>query len=88
MPHPLRTAWLAERFGEAWMAVDHRWFPCRTLATLLDYLHEVEHVADRIERLAPAIDQAVTTAPERMRAVIEALQALRGVAQVQWRRRE
>jgi len=50
--------------------------------TLLDYLHEVEHSADRIERLEHAIDDAVKTAPERMRAVIEALQALRGIAQV------
>ena len=51
-------------------------------ATLLDYLHEVEHMADRIERLEHAIDEAVKTAPERMRAVIEALQALRGIALV------
>ena len=51
-------------------------------ATLLDYLHEVEHVADRIERLERAIADAVKTAPERMRAVIAALQALRGIAQV------
>ena len=51
-------------------------------ATLLDYLHEVEHVADRIDRLERAIDEAVKTAPERMRAVIEALQALRGIALV------
>ena len=28
-------------------------------ATLLDYLHEVEHVAGRIERLERAIDEAV-----------------------------
>jgi transposase len=51
-------------------------------ATLLDYLHEVEHMADRIQRLERAIDDAIKTAPERMRAVIEALQALRGIAQV------
>jgi transposase len=51
-------------------------------ATLLDYLHEVEHGADRLERLERAIDEAVKTAPERMRAVIEALQALRGIARV------
>lgn len=49
---------------------------------MLDYLHEVEHVADRITRLERAIDDAVKTAPERMRAVIEALQALRGIALV------
>jgi transposase len=51
-------------------------------ATLLDYLHEVEHVAGRIERLERAIDEAVKTAPARMRAVIDALQALRGIALV------
>jgi transposase len=51
-------------------------------ATLLDYLHEVEHVAGRIERLDRAIDDAVKTAPARMRAVIDALQALRGIALV------
>jgi len=51
-------------------------------ATLLDYLHEVEHVAARLARLESAIDAAVTLAPARMRAVIDALQALRGVALV------
>jgi len=49
-------------------------------ATLLDYLHEVEHAADRIVRLERAIDEAVRTAPARQRAVIDALQALRGIA--------
>jgi transposase len=51
-------------------------------ATLQDYLHEVHHVADRIERLEGAITEAVKTAPAQMRAVIEALQALRGIALV------
>jgi transposase len=51
-------------------------------ATRLDYLHEVEHVADRIKRLERAIEEAVKTAPPRMRAVIEGLQALRGIAWV------
>jgi transposase len=51
-------------------------------ATRLDYLHEVDHVAGRIQRLERAIDAAVQTAPPSMRAVIEALQALRGVALV------
>jgi transposase len=49
-------------------------------ATLLDYIHEVDHVAARIERLESAINAAVNLAPPRMRAVIESLQALRGVA--------
>ena len=51
-------------------------------ATRLDYLHEVEHVVGRIERLEHAIDEAVKTAPPSMRAVIEALQALRGIVLV------
>jgi transposase len=51
-------------------------------ATLLDYLHEVAHVADRIERLERTIDDVVRTAPSTMRAVIDALQALRGIALV------
>jgi transposase len=51
-------------------------------ATLLDYVHEVDHVAARIARLERAIDDAVKTAPVHTRAVIEALQALRGIALV------
>jgi len=50
-------------------------------ATLCDYLEEVDHVAARIVKLEKAIDEAVSQAPPEIRAVIEALQALRGVAQ-------
>src|ERR1700716_1325721 len=49
--------------------------------TLADYLEEVDHVAARIVKLEKAIDEAVQKAPSEIRAVIEALQALRGVAQ-------
>ena len=48
--------------------------------TLLDYLHEVEHMADRIGRLEQAIEEAVKLEAQRMREVIQALQALRGIA--------
>ena len=51
-------------------------------ATLLDYFHEVDHMADRLARLEAALDAAVQAAPAPMRTVIAALQALRGVAQV------
>ena len=51
-------------------------------ATLVDYLHEVDHAAARLERLEAALDEAVQVAPAPMRIVIEALQALRGIAQV------
>ncbi len=51
-------------------------------ATLLDYVHEVDHVAARLERLEQAIAEAVRTAPAPVRAVIAALEALRGIALV------
>jgi transposase len=50
-------------------------------ATLADYLEEVDHVAARILKLEKAIDAAVQQAPAEIKTVIEALQALRGVAQ-------
>ena len=49
---------------------------------LQDYFHEVEHAAERISRLDKTIDEAVKQAPEEIREIIEALQALRGVAQI------
>ena len=41
----------------------------------------MDHVAARIVKLEKALDEAVQQAPAQIRAVIEALQALRGVAQ-------
>ena len=73
------TAWTQKHL--TWLKTVHFEHAAQE-ATLLDYLHEVEHHADRIERLERAIDTAVQTAPARMRAVIEALQALRGIAQM------
>jgi transposase len=51
-------------------------------ATLVDYKNEVDHARARIERLERAIDEAVNLMPEKMRAVVEALQTLRGVAKL------
>jgi transposase len=50
--------------------------------TLSDYLHEVEHAAARVVRLERSIDAAIETLPVKMRTVIEALQSLRGIAQL------
>jgi transposase len=50
--------------------------------TLLDYVTEVDRARERIERLERAIDQAVETAPAAIRAVVDALQSLRGVARL------
>lgn len=50
--------------------------------TFEDYRHEVEHAAERIVRLERSIDASIETLPVKMRAVVEALQSLRGVAQI------
>jgi transposase len=48
----------------------------------LDYLHEVEHMAERVKRLEAAITEAVELASPQMQEVIRGLQALRGVAEI------
>jgi transposase len=50
--------------------------------TLVDYIMEVDHQAQRIELLEGAIDRAVAAAPPELQAIVDALQALRGVAKV------
>ena len=50
--------------------------------TLEDYLSEVDHAGLRIARLEAALDEAIEQAPEEMRELIHALQALRGIAKV------
>ena len=74
------TAWTQAHL--AWVRSAVRFDHGAQEATRLDYLHEVDHVAARVERLEAAITVAVQTAPARMRAVIDALQALRGIALV------
>jgi transposase len=51
-------------------------------ATMVDYLGEIDHVAERIRRLDQTLDDVIKTAPEVLRAVIDGLQALRGVAKL------
>lgn len=50
--------------------------------TMIDYLSEVDHAAERLRRLEQAIDDAVKTAHPTTRAIIDGLQALRGVAKL------
>jgi transposase len=51
-------------------------------STRLDYLHEVEHMAERVKRLEQAITEAVKLASPAIREVVKGLQALRGIAQI------
>ena len=79
-PAERMTPWAARHL--AWIKQAVHFEQAAQEATLLDYVHEVEHAATRIERLDRAIDDALVSAPPRMRAVIDALQALRGIAKV------
>lgn len=72
----------------AWTLTYWRWLRTVRLehaaqnVTLLDYVTELEHQTARIERLDKSIDEEVEKAPKEMRAVIAALQSLRGVAKL------
>lgn len=65
----------------AWIRQVHFEQPAQEY-TMLDYLHEVEHMNERVLRLEQAIAEAIKLAPPQMQAVIQALGALRGVAQI------
>jgi transposase len=51
-------------------------------STRLDYLHEVEHMGERVARLEQAITEAVKLASPAIQEVVKGLQALRGIAQI------
>lgn len=65
-----------------WVKTDVRFDQPAQEATFRDYLHEVEHARDRVARLEQSIDDAIETMPEKMRLVVEGLQALRGIAKI------
>jgi transposase len=79
-PEHLKTAWSKPHLE--WIKTKVHFAQPAQEVTLTDYVHEVEHVAMRLERLDQAIQEAARLAPPRMRAVIAALQALRGVAEI------
>jgi transposase len=74
--------------SKAWSASWWQWVRALQLAhaeqntTLVELVLEVDHQGQRIERFDAAIDRAVDAAPEQLRAIVDALQALRGVAKV------
>jgi transposase len=78
-PAHLKMAWTAAHLD--WIRTVH-FESAAHRVVLADYLHEVDRVATRIAALNTAILEAVRTAPSQMRAVIQALQALRGIATV------
>ena len=74
--------------SKAWTAAWWQWVRALQLpyaeqnTTLLELILEVDHQGQRIERFDAAIDRAVDAAPEQLRAIVDALQSLRGVAKV------
>jgi transposase len=74
--------------SKAWTAAWWQWVRALQLphaeqnTTLVELILEVDHQGQRIERFDAAIDRAVDAAPEQLRAIVDALQALRGVAKV------
>jgi transposase len=70
---------------KAWSQKHHLWLQSLRFehialeATFLDYRAEVDHSRDRICRLEQSIDAAIEAAPPETRAIIDALQALRGI---------
>jgi transposase len=65
----------------AWVRQVH-FEPLAQQATLLDYLHEVDHMTARVKRLEQAITEAVKRASPEVQEVVKGLQALRGIAEI------
>jgi transposase len=84
----LRTGRRPETKIKLWTGVHMTWVrqlrfehPAQE-STRLDYLHEVEHMAERVLRLEQAITDAIRLASAQTQEVIRGLQALRGVAEI------
>jgi transposase len=84
----LRQGRRAPEGTRAWSGAYLRWIKQQRFEhaaqqmTLLDYLHEVEHGAERIVRLERSIEVAVQSMSAAQQAVIAGLQCLRGVAKL------
>jgi transposase len=79
-PAERMTAWTQRHLD--WIRREVKFEQFAQRATLEDYLEEVDHLGQRIARLEKAIDEAIEGAPAMMKAVVSALQALRGVAKM------
>jgi transposase len=87
--HGKRPSTDTDAAGETWTKKYMDWIKTHVRfeqsaldATFAHYLHEVEHAAEQIHKLERVIDDAIAQADPCIRAVIEALQSLRGVAQM------
>jgi transposase len=72
----------------AWTAAWWQWVRALELphanqnVVLLDHILEIDQQSQRLARLETAIEAAIVVAPAQLRAVVDALQTLRGVAKL------
>lgn len=78
-PPPKMSTWTVRY--RRWLDTVHFAEPAQE-AALTDYLQDIDHAAARLERLEAAVHDAVTRAPAAQRAVISALQCLRGIREI------
>ena len=79
-PQDIKRNWTAKHI--TWIKSQVRFQQPALQTAFLDYVHEVEHAAERIARLEKALDDAIAAAPPEIREVVTALQALRGVGRL------
>jgi transposase len=79
-PKDIKENWTQKHM--TWIKSQVRFEQPTSQAAFLDYAHEVEHAADRLERIEKAIDDAIAVAPPEIQQVVQALQALRGVGKI------
>lgn len=79
-PEDVKKNWTMKHMD--WIKRQVRFELTALQAVLLDYVHEVEHAADRLQRLEKAIDDVLAVAPAEIQEVVQALQALRGVGKI------
>lgn len=79
-PEDVKKNWTAKHMD--WIKRQVRFEQPALEAAFLDYVHEVEHAIDRLERLEKSIDDAIAAAPPEIQDVVQALQALRGVGRI------
>ena len=79
-PDHLKAAWTTKHLK--WIKVNVHFDQPDQEVALADYVHEAEHTLLRMERLTLAIQEAAQSVPPRLRAVMDGLQALRGVAEM------
>jgi transposase len=79
-PDYLKAVWTTKHLK--WIKTEVHFEQHPQEVALTDYVHEVEHAMLRIERLNLAIQEAARSVPPQMRAVMDGLQTLRGVAEI------